>query len=88
MRKLPKFPYYKQFRNLDCGPTCLRIVARYYGKTYSEDSLRKLIGKPQGRLTIVLNFFILVGAGYRIGTIELMEICWFRATYSLKSNGR
>lgn len=87
MRILPKFPYYKQFRNLDCGPTCLRMVARYYGKTYSEDSLRKLIGKPQGRLTIVLNFFILVGAGYRIGTIELMEICWFRATYSLKSNG-
>ena len=88
MRKLPKFPYFKQFGNLDCGPTCLRMVARYYGKTYSEDSLRKLIGKPQGRLTIVLNFFILVGAGYRIGTIELMEICWFRATYSLKSNDR
>ena len=88
MHNLTKFPYFKQFGNLDCGPTCLRIVARYYGKTYSEDSLRKLIGKPQGRLTIVLNFFILVGAGYRIGTIELMEICWFRATYSLKSNGR
>ena len=88
MRNLPKFPYFKQFGNLDCGPTCLRMVARYYGKTHSEDSLRKLIGKPQGRLTIVLNFFILVGAGHRIGTIGLMEIFWFRTAYSLKSNGR
>lgn len=25
---------------MDCGPTCLRIVARFYGKNYSLQSLR------------------------------------------------
>ena len=25
---------------MDCGPTCLRMVAKYYGKTYSLQYLR------------------------------------------------
>src|SRR5450759_1754460 len=35
-----KFPHYKQLDAMDCGPTCLRIVAKYYGKTYSLQYLR------------------------------------------------
>ena len=26
---------------MDCGPTCLRMIARYYGKSYSLNELRK-----------------------------------------------
>ena len=26
---------------MDCGPTCLRMVAKYYGKTYSLQALRQ-----------------------------------------------
>jgi ABC-type bacteriocin/lantibiotic exporter with double-glycine peptidase domain len=26
------FPHYRQPDSKDCGPTCLRIVAKYYGK--------------------------------------------------------
>lgn len=37
---MPKFPHYKQLDAMDCGPTCLRMVAQYYGKSYSLQYLR------------------------------------------------
>jgi ATP-binding cassette subfamily B protein len=37
---MPKFPHYKQLDAMDCGPTCLRMVAKYYGKSYSLQYLR------------------------------------------------
>lgn len=36
------FPFYHQFDSYDCGPTCLQMVAEYYGKKYSLDCLREL----------------------------------------------
>lgn len=35
------FPYYTQYDAMDCGPTCLRMVAKYYGKHYKLDTLRE-----------------------------------------------
>jgi ATP-binding cassette subfamily B protein len=35
------FPYYKQLDAMDCGPSCLRMIARYYGKNYSLENLRE-----------------------------------------------
>lgn len=35
-----RFPFYKQFDSKDCGPTCIRMVAKYYGKNYSLQTLR------------------------------------------------
>lgn len=37
-----RFPHYKQYDEMDCGPTCLRIICQYYGKTFSLEYLRKL----------------------------------------------
>ncbi len=34
------FPIYKQLDAMDCGPTCLRMVAKYYGRSISLDYLR------------------------------------------------
>ncbi|MGG9960284.1 peptidase domain-containing ABC transporter [Ferruginibacter sp. SUN106] len=34
------FPFYKQLDAMDCGPTCLRMVAKYYGRSISLDYLR------------------------------------------------
>ncbi|MDJ1480706.1 peptidase domain-containing ABC transporter [Cytophagaceae bacterium YF14B1] len=34
------FKHYHQQDAMDCGPTCLRMVAKYYGRTYSLASLR------------------------------------------------
>lgn len=35
------FPNYKQLDAMDCGPTCLRMVARYYGRSFSVQYLRE-----------------------------------------------
>jgi len=34
------FPYYKQHDAMDCGPACLRMVAKHYGKNYTLQTLR------------------------------------------------
>lgn len=35
-----KFPLFRQLDAMDCGPTCLRMIAKYYGRTISLDYLR------------------------------------------------
>ncbi|KAA2239402.1 peptidase domain-containing ABC transporter [Chitinophaga agrisoli] len=35
-----KFHAYRQLDKMDCGPTCLQMVARYYGKHFSLQTLR------------------------------------------------
>ncbi len=39
---LKKFPFYKQPESKDCGPTCLKIIAKHYGKTLNIQTLRSL----------------------------------------------
>jgi ATP-binding cassette subfamily B protein len=34
-------PRYTQLDAMDCGATCLRMVAKYYGKSYSNQFLRE-----------------------------------------------
>jgi ATP-binding cassette subfamily B protein len=35
------FPFYHQLDAMDCGATCLRMIAKYYGKNYSLETLRE-----------------------------------------------
>ena len=35
-----KFPHCIQLDAMDCGPTCLRMIAKFYRKNYSLRSLR------------------------------------------------
>jgi ATP-binding cassette subfamily B protein len=37
---MKSFPLYRQLDAMDCGPTCLRMVAKYYGRSISLDYLR------------------------------------------------
>lgn len=37
-----RFTYYKQLDKMDCGPTCLRMIAKYHGRNYSLQKLREL----------------------------------------------
>lgn len=39
-----KFPFYRQLDYRDCGPTCLRMIAKFYGKTFSREFLRDKAG--------------------------------------------
>lgn len=35
------FQLYQQHDSMDCGPTCLRMVAKYYGRNYTLQNLRE-----------------------------------------------
>jgi ATP-binding cassette subfamily B protein len=37
-----KFPTYKQTESKDCGPTCIKIITKHYGKIINTQQLRKL----------------------------------------------
>ena len=36
------FPFYKQSDSKDCGPTCLKIIAKHYGRVLNIQTLRQL----------------------------------------------
>lgn len=76
-----KFPFYRQLDGMDCGPTCLRMIAKYYGKTYSIQQLRD----TSKILRTGVNF---------LGLSEAAESIGFRATgirtstHKLKTQGK
>jgi ATP-binding cassette subfamily B protein len=37
---MPSFPFFKQLDAMDCGPSCLRMIARHYGRSFSLQTLR------------------------------------------------
>jgi len=39
---MTKFPNYKQTEGKDCGPTCIKIISKYFGKLINTQQLRKL----------------------------------------------
>ncbi|MEO9571156.1 MAG: peptidase domain-containing ABC transporter [Polaribacter sp.] len=39
---MKKFPTYKQTESKDCGPTCIKIIAKHYGKLINTQQLRNL----------------------------------------------
>ncbi len=41
MNMLKTLPFYKQLDTMDCGPTCLRMIAKYHGKSISLAFLRE-----------------------------------------------
>jgi ATP-binding cassette, subfamily B, bacterial len=38
---MPLFPFFHQHDAMDCGPSCLRMVAAFYGKSFSLQTLRE-----------------------------------------------
>jgi len=44
---MPSFPHFLQRNQMDCGPTCLYIISKYYGRAFGIEKLRELteIGK-------------------------------------------
>ncbi|RYU82784.1 peptidase domain-containing ABC transporter [Hymenobacter persicinus] len=41
---MKKFPVYIQLDQMDCGPSCLRMIAKHYGKSFSLQTLRSACG--------------------------------------------
>ncbi|MGN6439878.1 MAG: peptidase domain-containing ABC transporter [Agriterribacter sp.] len=41
---MKSFTCYRQLNAMDCGPTCLRMIAKWYGKHFTSDFLRQMAG--------------------------------------------
>ncbi len=41
---MPQFPFYHQLDQMDCGPTCLRMIAKHYGLRLNIQRLRDASG--------------------------------------------
>jgi ATP-binding cassette subfamily B protein len=50
---LIKFPTYRQTEAKDCGPTCIKILAKHYGKLINSQELRILSKSKNIVATIV-----------------------------------
>jgi len=48
-----KFPFYKQLNAMDCGPTCLRMVAGYFGKHFNAESIRSIAGFSKNGVSLL-----------------------------------
>ncbi len=50
---MSKFPHYQQPDAMDCGPTCLRIVAKSFGRHFNLDTLRELTWKTREGVSLL-----------------------------------
>ena len=48
-----KFPHYLQPDAMDCGATCLRIVAKHFGRHYNLETLRNLTWKTREGVSLL-----------------------------------
>ncbi|NME66791.1 peptidase domain-containing ABC transporter [Flammeovirga aprica] len=60
---MPKFPFYKQLDIMDCGPTCLKMISKYYGKSFDIEFLRNMTHLIRSGATL----FSLCEASEKIG---------------------
>jgi ATP-binding cassette subfamily B protein len=47
------FTFYKQLNAMDCGPTSLRMIAKYYGRHYNAETLRKKAGFSKAGVSLL-----------------------------------
>ena len=80
MMSFHSFPHYRQLDAMDCGPTCLRMIAKYYGRSYTLESLREksfltregvsMLGISEAAESIGFRT-----QGVRVSLQELEELC-------------
>lgn len=80
MRKFSsRFPNYRQVGQKDCGPTCLKIISKFYGKNISIQKLRDLCetnrsGSNLENISDASEKIGLRSLGVKISTEQLKEI--------------
>lgn len=47
-----QFPEYRQLDQMDCGPTCLKIITKFFGKEFHLDYLRELSFLQKGGVSM------------------------------------
>jgi len=60
-----KFPFYKQHDAFDCGPSCVRMVARHYGKTVGLQTLRDRMFQDRQGVSLLNVSYVAESIGFR-----------------------
>ena len=47
-----KFPHFTQLEARDCGPACLQIISKHYGKFFNLDELREICGVTKEGISV------------------------------------
>ena len=71
---MSKFPSYTQLDTMDCGPTSLRIVAAFYGKQYSLQTLREKCHITREGVSLLGISDAAEGIGFRTASVKLTWI--------------
>ncbi len=68
------FTFYKQLNTMDCGPTCLRMIAKHYGKHYNADTIRELAGFSKTGVSLLGISEVAEKIGFRTGVYKLVTV--------------
>lgn len=49
---IPKFPFFRQLGEFDCGVTCLKMIINYFGNPISTQKLEKLLPNQSEGVTL------------------------------------
>jgi len=75
---LKSFPFFYQSYPMDCGPTCLRMIAAYYGKHFDPEGMKNMsrISLKGSSMLDLMNAAFRLGlkcAGFEVNTVQLAE---------------
>ena len=76
-----KFPFYMQLDGMDCGPSCLRMIAKYYGRSFSIQQLRE-------KSYILRNGVNLLGLSEAAESIGFRSLCVRTTIQKMKDQAR
>lgn len=74
------FPFYHQRDRMDCGPACLKMITKYYGRDYSLNFFRKIChldkeGVSIGKLSDACEVLGFKTMNVRVSLDELNDLC-------------
>jgi len=74
---MANFSFLKQRDSMDCGPTSLNMISRYYGRNFSIEKLRKLteIGKEGVNILGISNAGKKIGYHTQAVQLNIAECC-------------
>ena len=68
---MPKFPFYHQLDQMDCGPTCLRMIAKYHGRSLNLQKLRDSSGFSREGVSLLGISEAAEGVGFRTLAVKV-----------------
>ncbi|MGB0680130.1 MAG: cysteine peptidase family C39 domain-containing protein, partial [Polyangiales bacterium] len=90
-RRIRHFPVYRQHDMMDCGPSCLRMVARHHGKSFDLPLLRErcsitrqgvsLLGISEAAESVGLRTVALKVSPERLERLPVPFIAWWKQNH-------